>query len=78
MGVERTGCEVDNREAAQVLGLADQLNGCAQLLGVHIQLILVHGGQLPDGAHHGTCVPHSLNNIASACLALRYIKKRLV
>ncbi len=32
--------------------LADELNGRAQLLGIHVQLIIIHGLQLSDGAHH--------------------------
>eukprot|EP00955_Chlamydomonas_euryale_P117013 366450-Chlamydomonas_euryale.AAC.18 len=65
-----TGGKVDNRQAAKVLSLADQLNRRANLLGVHIQLVVIHGLQLADRAHHGAAVAHSLNHVAGAGLAL--------
>jgi hypothetical protein len=36
-----TGCKVDDREAAQVLGLAHQLHWGPDLLGVHVQLVVI-------------------------------------
>lgn len=40
-------------------------------LGVHVQLVVVHGLQLADGALHRARVAHRLNHVASARLALR-------
>ncbi len=53
-----------------MLGLADQLDGRPQLLGVDVQLVVVHRLQLSDGAHHCARVPNRLDHVAGACLTL--------
>mmetsp|Transcript_27271 Transcript_27271/g.37610 ORF Transcript_27271/g.37610 Transcript_27271/m.37610 type:complete len:271 (+) Transcript_27271:255-1067(+) len=64
------GGEVHNRKTAQVPGLADQLKRCADLLGKHINLVFIHGLQLPNTPLHCPDMAHSLHHIASSCLTL--------
>ena len=71
-----TCCEVDDWEPAQVLGLADQLNWRPQLLGIDVQLVIIHCLQLSNGAHHRARVPDRLDHVAGACLALHAARLR--
>lgn len=56
---------------AQVLGLPDQIYRRPDLLGIHIQLIIIQSLKLSDGTSHGAGVSYCLYNIASACFTLR-------
>lgn len=55
---------------AQVLGLPDQVYRRPDLLGIHIQLIIVQRLQLSDGTSQRSSVSYCLHNIAGACFAL--------
>ncbi len=56
-----------------VADLANELDRGAQLLGVHIELVVVHGLKRADGAHDRPAVPHCLHHIPSASLTLHMI-----
>ena len=55
---------------AEVLGLAHELHGGADLLGVDVQLVIVHRLQVTDRAHHRAAMAHRLHHVARPRLAL--------
>jgi hypothetical protein len=61
--------EVNDGEAAEGLGLLDELEGRADLLGVDEDLILVHRREPADVAHHGAAVANRLDDVPGASLA---------
>ena len=66
---------------AQVLGLTDELNWSADLLdllGIHVQLIIIQSLQLSNGAHDFSAMSDSLHNISSACLTLHDANRSMV
>ena len=68
---EAAGGEVDHRQAALGGDLANQLERRAQLLGGGRQLGPVHRREPPDPGLDRAHVPHGLDDVAGAGLALR-------
>jgi hypothetical protein len=62
--------ELDDGEAAQLLGLHDEVVGCGDALGVGEDLVVVHVAEGADVAHDGADVADGLDDVASAGLAL--------
>ena len=72
--VHRQRKKQESISPSKVLGLPHELHRCADLFGVHIDLVIVQGLQLSDGPHDGSTVPDCLNHIACSSLALRPTK----
>ena len=69
-GGDATGSKVDDREAPEGLGLPDEVHGGADLLGVDVELVVVHGLKGPDGAHDCAAVTDGLDHVPGASLTL--------
>mmetsp|Transcript_83567 Transcript_83567/g.215226 ORF Transcript_83567/g.215226 Transcript_83567/m.215226 type:complete len:325 (+) Transcript_83567:498-1472(+) len=65
------GREVDNREAALLLHLLQQVQGRAHLLGQGEELVIIHGLHRADLLVQGADVARGLDDVAGAGLALR-------
>src|SRR5574341_532386 len=62
--------KVDDGQAAQFLGLLDQLVGSADLLGISHELLVGHRGQSADLAQYGTGMTNGFHHVACARLTL--------
>mmetsp|Transcript_10164 Transcript_10164/g.61886 ORF Transcript_10164/g.61886 Transcript_10164/m.61886 type:complete len:323 (-) Transcript_10164:528-1496(-) len=70
-GRRHTTCgKVHDGQASQHLRLTHQLNGSADFLGVHVQLVVVHRLEPADLSLHGPTVTDGLYHIAGSCLSL--------
>jgi hypothetical protein len=62
--------ELHDGEAAQLLGLHDEVVGRGDALGVGEDLVVVHAAERADVAHDGAHVAHGLDDVARAGLPL--------
>src|ERR1700674_4418524 len=69
-GGDSAGREVRHGELAHGGRLADDVEGCPELLGSCIQLVLAHAGQLADPLRDGAHVAHRFDDVAGPGLAL--------
>ena len=69
-GGDSAGGEVDNGEAAKLLGLHDEVIRRSDVLGEGEDLVVVHVAENPNVAHDGTHVANGLDDVAGAGLAL--------
>ncbi|CAM0904951.1 unnamed protein product [Alopecurus aequalis] len=64
------GGELDDGQAAELLGLHDEVVGRGDALGVGEDLVVVHAAEGADIAHDGADVADGLDDVACASLAL--------
>jgi len=69
-GGHATCGEVDDGEAAELLGLHDEVVGRGDVLGEGENLVVVHVAENPNVAHDRADVTHGLDDVAGASLAL--------
>uniref|UniRef100_J3NAJ0 Uncharacterized protein n=1 Tax=Oryza brachyantha TaxID=4533 RepID=J3NAJ0_ORYBR len=69
-GGHPAGRELHDGEAAQLLGLHDEVVGRGDALGVGEDLVVVHVAERADVAHDGAHVADGLDDVAGAGLAL--------
>lgn len=69
-GGDAAGGELDDGEAAELLGLHDEVVGGGEVLGEGEDLVVVHVAEEADVGHDGADVADGLDDVAGAGLAL--------